>query len=138
MADLAITAANVATLSGKNHSKAGTAGGTITAGMPVRVDSQNRIVPSANTSAANADVDGIALNGASDGQPVTYQESGNINLGAATAVGKIYVLSTAGLISPVDDVASGDFITTIGVGITAANVKLGLCPSGVAAAADVA
>jgi hypothetical protein len=137
MADLTITAASVANLSGIGKRLSGTAGGTITAGMPVRVGTNGRLVASANTSAANAKVDGIALNGASDGQPVSYQAEGSVNLGATLAVGKVYVLSAAGLISPVDDVAAADFVTVIGVGVTASSLKLGICASDVAAAADV-
>lgn len=139
MADLSITAANVASLSGKGARATGIAGGTITAGMAVRLDTTTgKLVASANTSAPNAEVLGLALHGASDGQPLSYQTRGNINLGATLALGKVYVLSTAGLISPVDDVTTADFVTVIGIGVTAGNLKLGICASGVAAAGDVA
>lgn len=139
MADLTITAANVASVSGGTSAKVtATAGGTITAGMPVYINASNQIVAAANTSALAADVDGIALNGASSGQPITYQTKGVINLGATLVVGTIYVLSAAGAISPVDDVTTGDFVTVLGVAQTAANLKIGICAGGVAAAADVA
>ncbi len=137
MTDLTITAASVANLSGVGKRLLGTAGGTITAGMPVRFGTNGRLIASANTSLAAAKVDGIALNSASDGQPLSYQAEGSINLGATLAIGKVYVLSAAGLISPVDDVTAADFVTVIGVGITAASLKLGICASDVAAAADV-
>lgn len=137
MADLSITAASVATLSGKSTRTVGTAGGTITAGMPVYINASNAVVAAANTSALLAEAVGIALNGASSGQPVSYQTRGNINLGATIAIGKVYVLSAAGLISPVDDVVATDFVTVLGVGITASNFKIGIVVAGVAAAADV-
>lgn len=137
MADLSITAASVANLSGKGAQANGTAGGTITAGMPLYKNASNALVAAANTSALLADVEGIALNGASTGQPVTYQTKGNINLGATLAVGKVYVLSAAGLISPVDDVVATDFVTVLGVAVTAANMKIGIVSGGVAAASDV-
>jgi hypothetical protein len=137
MADLSITAASVANLSGKGSQTNGVAAGTITAGMPVYQNATNGIVAAANTSALLADAVGIALNAASTGQPVTYQTRGNINLGATLAIGKVYVLSAAGLISPVDDVATADFVTVLGVGVTASNMKLGIVAAGVAAAGDV-
>lgn len=138
MADLSITAANVANLSGRGSQTTGVAGGTITAGMPVYLNTANAVIAAANTSAVLGAAVGIALNGASSGQPVTYQTRGNINLGATLAVGKVYVLSAAGLISPVDDVTTADFVTVLGVGVTASNMKIGIVASGVAAAGDVA
>lgn len=131
MADLTITASSVALVSG--ITRHGTAGGTLTAGQPVRLSS-GELVAASDASAAAAAVAGIALHGASDGQPIAYQDSGVIAIGATVAVGKVYVLSTSGGIAPVDDVASSEFITVLGVGVTAANIKLGINASGVAAA----
>lgn len=135
MADLSITAANVVGQGADRETLM--AGGTITAGMAVRKDASNEIIAATNTSAANANVYGIALNGASDGQPVEVQKSGNIDLGAALAVGKIYVLSASGAISPVDDVDTADFVTVIGVASAADNLIMGIVKGGVAAAGAV-
>lgn len=135
MADLTITPANVETVDGVVRH--GTAGGTITAGMPVRFNA-GELVAANDSSAADAAVAGIALHGASDGQPLAYQDSGTIDIGATVEVGKVYVLSGAGGIAPVDDIAGAEFVTVIGVGVTAANIKLGILASGVAAAGAVA
>jgi hypothetical protein len=139
MADLSITAANVAYVSGGNGvKKKGIAGGTITAGMPLYViAATGKLGIAANTSAVLAECVGIAMNSASDNQPVNYQDGGTINPGATVGVGKLYVLSAAGLISPVDDVTTGDFVTYLGAGITAATFEINLHPLAVAAAADV-
>lgn len=133
MADLVITAANVVKTSGV--SVEGTAGATITAGTPIRIDASdsNELKESdCTTSATTAGVDGIALNNASDGQPLTYLKSGGVmNLGATLAVGKIYVLSTSGGIAPVDDLTTADYTTVLGVATTTALITLAITASGV-------
>lgn len=134
MADLSITAADVALVDGVTRH--GTAGATIAAGDAVRVTG-GEVLLASDASAAAAACTGVALNAASDGQPVAYQESGTIDMGATVAVGKVYVLSTDGGIAPVDDIATGEYITVIGVGVTTANIKLGLNASGVQAAGAV-
>lgn len=134
MTDLVITAANVV---GTGVKETLIAGGTITAGLAVRKNTSNQIVAASDDSATNADVYGIALNGASSGQPVTVQKSGPIDLGATLAVGKVYVLSTSGAIAPVDDIAGTEYVTVIGVATAADSLKMGLCASGVAAAGAV-
>lgn len=138
MADLSITAANVVSTGSKSQKRAGIAGATITAGMPLYViAATGKLGIAANTSAVLAEVVGIALNGASDGQPVDYQTAGTLNLGATVAVGKLYVLSAAGLISPVDDVDTADFVTYLGGGITASSFEINIHALGVAAAGAV-
>lgn len=131
MADLTITAANVVKTSGVVAT--GTSGATITAGMAIYVDSADAVqIASCVTSAITAAVGGIALNGASSGQPVEYLKTGGVmNLGATLAVGKPYVLSTAGLIAPVDDLLSADYTTVIGVATTTALITLAITASGV-------
>ena len=69
MADLTITAANVALESGTQAT--GTAGATITQGQPLYKDStdSNHLKPTDADVAASAACVGIALSAASDGQP---------------------------------------------------------------------
>jgi hypothetical protein len=136
MADLTITAADV---EGFGSRVEGIAGGTITAGMAVRKNTDSEIVAASDDSAVNAAAIGIALNNASAGQPVSYQISGGlIDLGATIAIGKVYVLSGAGGIAPVDDVAGGEFVTIMGIGTAADRMKIGIIQGGVAAAGAVA
>jgi len=70
-------------------------------------------------------------------QDFTYQAGGNINLGATLAIGKVYVLSTAGAICPVDDIAGSEFVTVLGIATTTALLKQGIVVGGVAAAGAV-
>jgi hypothetical protein len=133
MADLTQTAASVLGYGDQLH---GVLGGTVTAGMPVRLSS-GTFIAATDASAVGAAVEGIALTGGASGQPFTYQKAGTINLGATLAVGKVYVLSTSGLIAPVDDIAGSEFVTVLGIATTAALFKLAIVQSGVAAAGAV-
>lgn len=137
MADLTVTAANVATVSGTV--RRGTAGATITAGQPLYRDSAdgNSLKPADTDVAlgAAANVAGIALHAASDGQPISYQTDGVIAIGATVAVGAVYVLSgTAGGIAAVADLAAADWTCIIGIGVTTSRIKLGILYGGVAMA----
>lgn len=133
MANITITAANVAPATGYGF-KDGTAGATITAGQTVyqdAADSNHFKLADADATAATATVVGIALNGASDGQPVRVQTTGNINPGGTVVVGKVYVQSgDAGGIAPIDDLATGDRTTVLGIGTTVSNIKLSINNSG--------
>jgi hypothetical protein len=133
MADLTQTATSVI---GYGERLTGILGGTVTAGMPVRLSS-GTFVAATDASLAGAAVEGIALSGGATGQPFIYQKGGNINLGATLAVGKVYVLSTAGAIAPVDDIAGSEFVTVLGIATTAALLKMGIVQGGVAAAGAV-
>lgn len=134
MADLTQTATSVV---GYGERLTGRLGGTVTAGMPVRKQTDGTFIAATDASAAGANVEGIALSGGASGQPFVYQRGGNINLGATVAAGAIYVLSTSGGICKDDDVAGGEYITVLGVGISTSLVKMGIIVSGVAAAGGV-
>lgn len=127
MAELSITAASVLAASGSETTN-GTSGATLTAGMAVYRDANNRYQKSlANAVGAAADVDGIVLNGASNGQPVQIVRTGaNLNLGATLTVGQTYVVSnnTAGAIMPVSDLASTHVPIILGIANAANNIKL--------------
>jgi len=113
MADLSITAANVAQGTGAIL-RQGTAGATITAGQPLYIDTgdSNKLkAADADSTALTSTVAGIALHAASDGQPIKYIESGALFVpGATLTQGEVYVLSgTAGGIAPIGDLGSGDY-----------------------------
>lgn len=118
MADLTITAANVVAGSGSKKAT-GTAGATITAGQVVYFDTTDSKYKLADTDSATAAVRspaGIALNGASNNQPLTVLTSGPVTIGATVAVGDVYYLSgTAGGLAPFADVAAGDYPCIIGI-----------------------
>src|SRR2546430_2343743 len=107
MANLTITPANVLA-SATALTASGVAGATITAGQTIykdATDSKKLKLSDANLSAATAAVDGIALNAASSGQPVSYVfQDDAFTPGATLVVGETYVLSgTAGALCPVAD-----------------------------------
>lgn len=132
------TASAVKPLTGATF-KNGTAGGTITAGMPLYLDAADGKLKAARANAQDtAEVVGIAMNSASNGQPLTYQTSGQINLGASLVnSGLVYFLSPdeAGKIVPSSDVQAADEWTSIiAVSDTDQTAVLVLFNSGVAPA----
>lgn len=129
MATLAITAANVLA-SASATKKTGVAGATITAGQVLykdAADSNKLKLADANGAAALRVVEGIALHGASNGQPLTYViRDPNFNPGAVLVVGTTYMLAsdTPGGIAPDADAAAGDYVTTLGVAETTTGLNI--------------
>lgn len=130
MADLSITASQV--IPGATANKdIYTANTTITAGQVV-YDAGSKVaaLADANGAVGLSQAKGIALNGASNGQPVSVLLDGPITLGAAAAPteGVPYFLSkTAGGICPIADLTTTDsYITYLGMGTgnNAINVKI--------------
>ena len=119
MADLTITAANVVAGTGAviEH---GTAGATVTAGQWVYLDEDgDGRLKLADTDSATADVRrprGMALHGASNGQPLAIVKSGPVTIGAVLTAAVAYYLSgTPGGMCPVADVAAGDYVCVLGM-----------------------
>ena len=135
MAVLTITAANVAPGTGAK-TKSGTAGAAITQGQPVYLDAATITLRPADADLiASAAVVGIALNAASTGQPVTYQTSGPITIGATVVTGTAYYASTTtGGVCLESDLASGDFATFLGFATSTTVITLDIKASGVAKA----
>lgn len=135
MADLSITPANVAPQANATKDR-GTAGATITAGQVVAYDPQVGKLKLADSNSEQNSLRrprGIALHGASDGQPLEYQTGGDLNLGATLVVGTTYLLSeTPGGIQPTTDLATGEYVTVLGTAKTAALLQMGLNVTGVA------
>ncbi|WP_297842915.1 hypothetical protein [uncultured Roseibium sp.] len=135
MADLTITAANVVKGVGAK-TEAGTAGATITAGQAVYRDSADgkyKLSDADSATAAVRGVRGIALNGASDGQPLTILKEGLLTIGATLTAGTMYYLSDEpGGICPVADLATGDYPTAIGIATSTSVLDVKINESGVA------
>jgi hypothetical protein len=126
MADYSVTAASVVKTANTAISE-GIAGGTITAGMAVYIDTAD----SSKLKACDADVSatsvaaGIALHGAANGQPLKYATSGNLTFNTAFTTGDVVCVSTtAGGIAPYADLASGDFVTVLGIATSTSNLRL--------------
>lgn len=107
----------------------GTAGETITAGMPVYLDSTTtKYFKSDNNAAGKKTSAGIALNGASNGQPISVQTGGAITIGATvTVAASYYVSANAGMICPAGDLATGSDVILLGVAISTTVIQM---PSG--------
>lgn len=118
MADLSITAGSVVAAAGAVK-QTGTAGATITAGQIVHLDPADNKYKLADADAAgigNITRVFIALNGASDNQPLTVLAGGNVTMNAVLTAGTAYYLSpTAGGIAPLADILSGDNVILLGV-----------------------
>lgn len=118
MAVITITPANVVAGADADFFQ-GYAGATITAGMAVYEDRNDHKLRGADADggAGAANVKGIALHGAGDGQPLRVQTDGTLAIGGTTVVGEQYVLGiAAGAILPADELALNAFVTIIGVG----------------------
>jgi hypothetical protein len=136
MADLTVTAGNVVAASTAIVER-GTAGATITAGMLVYKDtSDSDQFKACDTNGATSIIRtlyGIALNGASDGQPLAVCTQGDVNPGATVTVGTIYVASaTAGGIAPSTDLAQGHYTSIFGIGTTSSNISVKINNGGAA------
>jgi len=121
MADLVQTAANVALGGSAASVRVVIARETVTQGQPGYEDADGRWGRAANTSLVLSRAAGFFLTPATAGQPVVVVTGDNqlVNLGATLVIGKTYVLSVLGKVSPIDDVASGDWLTLLGTGATA-------------------
>lgn len=135
MTDLVITAANVVAGSGASK-RLGTAGATITAGQAVYLDSTTATYKLADNNSATAAVRapaGIALHGASSGQPLSVHTAGPITIGATVTAGVAYYLSdTPGGICPVADLASGEYPTILGIATSTTVLDVKIQSAGVA------
>lgn len=135
MSDLSITAASVLAGAGAKK-KLGTAGATVTAGKVVYLDSSDSEYKLADCDSATAAVRspaGIALNGASDGQPLVVLEEGSCTIGATLTAGTTYYLSpNAGGICPLADVLAGDYPVIIGIATSTTVLDVQIQEAGVA------
>lgn len=118
-ADLSVTAANVVAGSNASVDRVGIAGETITAGQFVYLSSTTGKYMKADADGASAEIrtpKGVALNGASDGQPLAIARGGDVTIGATLTAGTAYYLSgTAGGIAPVADVGAGEYVVLLGL-----------------------
>lgn len=136
MADLSITAANV--LPGANAviERTFTAGATITAGQVVYLESATTTYKLADGDSATAEIRsprGIALNGASAGQPLAVQTAGSITIGGTLTPGLAYYLTkVAGGIGLVAEIATGGYATVLGIATSASVLKINITESGIA------
>ena len=127
MADLTITAANVIAATGA-RTIAGTAGATITAGQVVHISPTTRRFLLSDADAAGVGAVTafyIALNGASNGQPLVALRIGNITIGATMVAGtEYYVSPNPGGICPRADLTAGDNVILLGIASSTTVLKV--------------
>ncbi|MFO6447862.1 hypothetical protein ACLBKU_12015 [Erythrobacter sp. NE805] len=116
MADLSITATAVVPGEAADL-QTYIAGATIAAGKSVYLDTDGTVkLAVANGTATSRRPLGIAVNGASAGQPVEVQRGGRLTVNAVLTKGVAYYQSrTAGGIAPFADLVTGDFPTLLGI-----------------------
>lgn len=132
MAALTITPADVNRVSGdQTNEVAGVAG--LLQGRVVYRDlaDQKRLKLATHTAAASSVVAGILLSAGSTGQPLWYQTTGEIDIGATVTVGEVYCLGEGGDIVPYADLGTGDYVVYLGTGKTATNILLSIHNTGI-------
>lgn len=133
MADLTITAASV--LQGSNASVVhGRAGATITQGQMVYLEAASGKYKLADADGATTEIKtpvGVALNSASDGQPLAIQVRGDITIGATlTLNARYYLSSTPGGIEPEADLSAGELCTLVGIATSTTVLRLIMATAG--------
>jgi hypothetical protein len=133
MSDISISAASVLPGAGA-VTEDGLAGATLTAGQIVYRDTDNsyKLADCNGASATIRTPRGVALNGASAGQPVRIQKQGEITIGGTLTAGTSYYLSgTPGGLRPVADNTTGDYPSHIGISKSTTVLLLAIAASGV-------
>jgi hypothetical protein len=135
MTDISITAANVVAQGSAVVDRSHKAGATITAGQVVYKEASSGKLKLSDNDSATAEVRtafGVALNGASDGQPLAVARGGEVAIGGTLTAGTEYYLSgTAGGICPRADVTSGDDPIRIGYAKTTSVLVIDIANMGV-------
>jgi hypothetical protein len=108
-------------------------GATIAAGNTVALSSNVAVLADADASSSLATTAGIAMTpGIDDGFGLVATAGSIILVGTTLTVGTTYVQSdTAGGIMPIADLATGDYVTILGVATSASQLLLDIAVSGV-------
>lgn len=129
MADLSVTAADVGVTDGSPIVRAVQVGVAVEQGQAGYKDLTNNdkyALADADLSEASAKAECIFLSPAStDGYALAAFKGSSIDVGATLAVGeRYYVSGTAGGIAPSGDLATGDYVTLIGIATATDTMKL--------------
>ena len=137
MANLTVTAANVAIGGDTARVRAVTVGEAVTQGEPVYFnpsDSKYYLAEAGDVVAKSVATAIVLTPAAADGRAVVATE-GLVNVGATLSAGEIYVVSaTAGAIAPIADLTTGDFVTILGVATSTSLIDLRITASQAATA----
>ena len=133
MSDISITASSVQVTSSTTTAQ-GTAGGAITAGIPLYLNTSSQLVAAKADALLTSQAVGVALNNAASGQPVLYANGGDVTYNAALTAGVVYDVSAAaaGGIAPNADMTTGNYVCVLGVATSTTNLRLCIKASNVA------
>jgi hypothetical protein len=128
MSAISVTAASVAPGTDCAITQ-GTAGASITAGMPLYIDTANGNVLKpcdADASDLASTVAGISLHASSSGQPIAYATAGRVTFNAVLTAGKAYVAggTTAGDINPIADLTTNWRTSLLGIAYSTTSLRL--------------
>lgn len=134
MANLSITAANVKPNSVLVGIAPVTLGETITAGEPLYKSLTDGKYYKADADvAATSKVGGICILGGNANTVGIIQRTGELQMGNILTKGETYVVSvTTGLICPRADLASGDFISILGVAKSTSVLRMSIAATEIA------
>lgn len=112
------------------------AGGTLTQGMALYLDTATRTVKATDADAeASAECVGFAAHAAASGQPIAVQSrhGSRITVNSSLTRGVAYFLgiTTPGSICLYSDISTGDYVSFVGIGISATVLEIGILNSGV-------
>jgi len=136
LADISVTASAVLASSDAT-TEHGRAGATITAGQVVALDTTTGklVLADADGSSIIRVPRGIALNGASDGQPLAIVKAGDVTFNAVLTAGvAMYLSPTPGGICPRADVLTADIVSHLGIARSTTVFALDIQYSGTASA----
>jgi hypothetical protein len=134
MADVSVTAGNVAISAEATTILTVQAGESITQGQPVyRSSSTGKYLRAdANDTAAKAEALGIALTPASTDGYFLIATDGEINIGGTLVKGSPYYVSNAvGGIAPFGDLTTNDYVTILGHAKTTAILQINIVATGI-------
>lgn len=107
------------------------AGEAISHGQPVYLSGGKYYLADANASEASAAAVGVSLGSAATDGYFALIESGLYDSGATVTKGTVYVVAAvAGDIVPASDLATGDWITVLGIAVDASNISLAINATG--------
>lgn len=138
MADISVTAASVKLKSNVKPPTVVQVGESVTQGQPgyAKASDAGKYWRADADTAEEALATGVFMTPASANGHAMFAGPGCIiDLGATLVVGQVYVVSAnAGGIAPYSDLASGDFVTIVGVPSAAGTIELVMKATGVAKA----
>lgn len=127
MADITITAANVKLVTGTKAEE--TAGEAMSAGTWIYKDATSKKMFKADcTNASKDEVAGMTLTtaDAADAPVVFAKDGAEIDVGSVVTKAESYILSEAGKMAPVADLASSDYLTQLCYGKDADTIVLAI------------